>query len=140
MGMKKFYFWNDISGLELGVYEGKDAFEAYSNLLIDAGYNTSDPAHTKAYQHFLDANFEERGIQYQEVEERYFISIDNVEVNDTIEVFDGFEHRTLEDAKQVIHDLKSDPENEYTYRIYKGHVTSYDKNEAALKAYVLQVL
>lgn len=134
--MGKFYFWNDTSGLEFGLYEGKTPLAAYESLLEDAGY----PKDCEEFKKFTEDFLENDDIRCKEVEERYYISIDNAEESDTIDVFDGFEHRTLEDAKQVIHDLKSDPENEYTYRIYKGHVTSYDKNEAIFKAYVLEVL
>lgn len=135
--MNRYFFWNEKSGLELGLYEGKDVFEAYRHLLIDAGYEVNSKEHEAFYLEFINDG---SNINCKEAEERYYISIDNVEETDTIEVFDGFEHQTLENAQQVIKDLKSDPENEYTYRIYKGYVTSFDENEAALKAYVIEVL
>lgn len=134
--VNRYFFWNEKSGLKLGIYEGKDVFEAYRNLLVDAGYEIGNQDHERFYLEFINGN----DVACKEVEERYFISIDNVEETHTIEVFGGFEHETIENAQKVIKDLKSDPKNEYKYRIYKGYVTSFDENDAVLKAYVLEVL
>ena len=40
--MNKYLITNPISGIELGVYEGEDEFEAYSLMMKEAGYKDTD--------------------------------------------------------------------------------------------------
>lgn len=134
--MKKFYFWNDISGLEFGAHEGKTPLAAYESLLVDAGYFKD----SNEFKRFTDDFLENNDIKFREVEDNYFISIDKAEPGDSIQIFGGFEYAELEHAKEAVADLKSDPENEHSFRIYKGYITTFDDNDDPLKARVLEII